>query len=465
MKHVTLALIGAGDRGFAYGKYALDHPDEVRFAAVADPVAVRRDRFAAAQGITTENRFADWRDLLERPPLADAVIVATPDRLHVPPAVAALEAGYDVLLEKPMANTLPECVALVHAAQRTGRSLQVCHVLRYSDFFNQVYRIVQSGRLGELVTVEHRENVAYYHMVHSFVRGNWRRQDESSPMILAKCCHDLDLLYWFLDEKCTHLSSIGILTHFTAENAPPGAPNRCTDGCPASDSCPYFAPRIYLDSYPIKLAVSRSPKPLLKFIGNTAIHHPRLARTLGRIIPTVRILTEYSGWPRNTITENPESDAAVMESLRNGPYGRCVYHCDNSVVDHQVVSLSYASGVTATLTMHGHSHEEGRTLRVDGSRATLLGKFSYSEAWLDIHPHGLGEVSRFTFPAEVDQDSGHGGGDAGLIKQFVRAMQGDRAPLTSPRDALESHLMGFAAEAARLGPVTVDMDALRENVM
>ena len=464
-KPVTAVIVGAGHRGVGYGSYSLTHPDELQVVGVADPDPVRRRATAEKFNLPEKSLFETAEELAAGPRIADAVINATGDEDHHNSAVAALSAGYDLLLEKPMATTLSESVHIVQEAEETGRMLMICHELRFTPLFQKVKEIFDSGALGQVINISHSENVSYFHMAHSYVRGNWRSLTDSAPMIVAKCCHDLDLLYWFLDEKCTHLSSIGILTHFTAENAPPGAPNRCTDGCPASDSCPYFAPRIYLDSYPIKLAVSRSPKPLLKFIGNTAIHHPRLARTLGRIIPTVRILTEYSGWPRNTITENPESDAAVMESLRNGPYGRCVYHCDNSVVDHQVVSLSYASGVTATLTMHGHSHEEGRTLRVDGSRATLLGKFSYSEAWLDIHPHGLGEVSRFTFPAEVDQDSGHGGGDAGLIKQFVRAMQGDRAPLTSPRDALESHLMGFAAEAARLGPVTVDMDALRENVM
>jgi predicted dehydrogenase len=436
MKHVTLALIGAGDRGFAYGKYAFDHPDEVRFVAVADPIAVRRDRFAAAQGIATENRFADWRDLLERPPLADAVIVATPDRLHVPPAVAALEAGYDVLLEKPMANTLPECVALVHAAQRTGRSLQVCHVLRYSDFFNQVYRIVQSGRLGELVTVEHRENVAYYHMAHSFVRGNWRRQDESSPMILAKCCHDLDLLTWIVGERFTRLSSVGSLRHFRAGSAPrPDVPPRCTDGCPIEAECPFSAPGIYLERRPWR----------------------SIAQGVDRV-PYYDFSMER-GWPVSVLANGDMRPEAIRHALETGPYGRCVYHCDNDVVDHQVVSMQSESGISVTLTMHGHSHEEGRTLRLDGTRATLEGRFNHSQNVIMVHDHLTGRTET-VYP--LGTHIVHGGGDAGLMQAFVQGLrEGLRSPLTSAEAALESHLLAFAAEQARLDGTVIDVAAYR----
>jgi predicted dehydrogenase len=282
-------------------------------------------------------------------------------------------------------------------------------------------------------------------------------------MILAKCCHDLDLLYWFLDEKCTHLSSMGNLRHFKAENAPDGAPERCTDGCPAAETCPFYAPRIYLESIPIKQAVSRASNPFIRGIGKLTLNQPGIAKALGKLIPPLQTLTEYSSWPRNTITNAPQSNEAVMQVLKTGPYGRCVYRCDNNVVDHQVVSMVFPSGITATLTMHGHSHQEGRTLRIDGSRATLLGKFSYSQAWIEVHEHLTNQIKRYTFPSEVDQTAGHGGGDAGLLERFVEAMRGQSAPLTSDRDALESHLMAFAAEAARLGNKTVGMDNFRNN--
>lgn len=462
---LRILLLGAGNRGAdTYGQYGLDHPEQLRFVAVAEPNPVRLERFAQAHGIPPERQFSSWEEALSNGKIADAVINATQDELHHHSAIAALNAGYDLLLEKPIATTLNETLHIVQTAEGLGRMLMICHVLRYTDFFQKVREILTSGRLGQLIHISHSENVSYFHMAHSYVRGNWRNLAESAPMIVAKCCHDLDLLYWFLDEKCTQLSSMGDLRHFRVENAPSGAPLRCTDGCPIADSCPYFAPRIYRDSLPIKQAVSRSPKPLLRLIGKASIKHPQFAQMLGKIIPPVRTLTEYCGWPRNTITETPQSDQAVMDALQTGPYGRCVYHCDNDVVDHQVVLMTFESGITATLTMHGHSHEEGRTLRMDGSHATLLGKFSYSEAWIEIHPHGLGEVERFTFPSEVERNSGHGGGDSGLMQRFVAALRGEQAPLTSARDALESHLMAFAAEAARMADRTVNMTEFRETV-
>lgn len=458
---IRILLLGAGNRGAtAYGAYALQHPDEVQFTAVAEPNPVRRRKFSADHCIPEERQFTGWREALKAGKLADAAINATQDALHHDSTLAALAAGYDILLEKPIAPTLEETTNIIRAAEASGRTLQICHVLRFTDFFQTMHEILHSGSLGQIITLSHRENVSYFHMAHSFVRGNWRNTAESAPMILAKCCHDLDLLYWFLGEKALWLSSTGGLRHFRAENAPAGAPMRCTNGCPAADACPYYAPRIYRDILPIKQAVRNTRNRLYQAVGALTIEAPRLAATLGQLIPPIRTLTEYSGWPRNTITDAPEQDAAVMDALHNGPYGRCVYLCDNDVVDHQVVSLTFESGISATLTMHGHSHEEGRTLRVDGSRGTLLGKFSFSRTWIEVHTHG-GGVTRLDFPAGVESTSGHGGGDSGLMRQFLTSLRGEEAPLTTARDSVESHLMAFAAEEARLAHQTVDLSAFR----
>ena len=461
---IQVLLFGAGNRGGdSYGPYALKHPDQIQFVAVAEPNPIRRQKFAKAHGIPAKNQFESWQDALNAGKIADAVLNATQDEMHHDSAIAALRAGYDMLLEKPIATTLSETLHIIQTAEETGQLLMICHVLRYTDFFQKVNEIIKSGQLGQIINISHSENVSYFHMAHSYVRGNWRNMDVSAPMILAKCCHDLDLLYWFLDEKCTYLSSVGNLRHFIAENAPEGAPMRCTDGCPAAETCPFYAPRIYIESIPIKQAVSQAANPLLCFFGKLTLNQPNLARGIGKLIPPLQTLTEYSGWPRSTITETPQSDQVVMEALKTGPYGRCVYHCDNNVVDHQIVSMVFESGVTATLTMHGHSHQEGRTLRIDGSHATLLGKFSYSQAWIEVHDHATSHVDRYTFPSEVDQTSGHGGGDAGLLQRFVEAMRGQEPPLTGARDSLESHLMAFAAEGARLGNVTVNMQDFRRN--
>lgn len=451
-------MVGAGDRGYAsYAPYALRHPGELRFVAVAEPHDVRRARFAQAHGIPPERQYRTWEDLLAQGQIADAALICTLDRLHVAPTLAALEAGYDVLLEKPMATTPADCVRLVQAAERTGRLLQVCHVLRYTAFFSTLHDIVASGRLGEIVTVEHRENVIYWHMAHSYVRGNWRNSQLESPMILAKCCHDFDILYWNLG-PVKRLSSIGSLIHFRAENAPPGAPERCTDGCPAADECPWYAPRLYLDFIPLLHAARQySPNWWERLGAALALDYPVLRRAL-RLIPGLEKRLDYRGWPVSVISEDASREAR-LHALRTGPYGRCVYRCDNDVVDHQIVNMEMESGASVVLVMHGHSHEEGRTMRYDGTRATLRGKFANGLiSLIEIHDHCTGRVERIIPPT---RRGGHGGGDEGLMAAFVRAVRERSAALTTARESLESHLMAFAAEEARVAGVIVDMDTYR----
>ncbi len=462
---IRILLLGAGNRGTeVYGNFIKRHPVDIRIAAVAEPNPQRRERCAEIHHIPAEHQFESWENALAVEKVADAVINATPDDVHHDSAVAALQAGYNLLLEKPIATTLSDTLHIVKTAQDLGRKLMVCHVLRYTSFFKKAHEIIRTGRLGQVIHISHSENVAYFHMAHSYVRGNWRNTSTSAPMILAKCCHDLDLLTWFLGEPCAQLSSMGGLRHFRPENAPYGAPSRCTDGCPAAKDCPFYAPRIYIDNLPIKHAVSQAANPLLRLAGKLTLQKPKIAGNLAAMYKPMRHLVHYQGWPRNTITDQPESDAAVWEALKTGPYGRCVYHCDNNVVDHQSVQMAFPSGVTATLIMHGHAHEEARTLRVDGSQATLLGKFSHGHAWLEIHGHGDGRVERFTFPTVVDGASGHGGGDDGVMHQFVKVMQGDSTAQTPVRESLESHLLAFAAEKARLEGQIINMEAFRRQL-
>ncbi len=441
MKKLKLALIGAGQRGTdVYGRYALEYDPDLEFVAVAEPVAERRARFAGQHDLPPDAQYASWEPLLSQPRLADAVIIATQDNQHVAPALAALEAGYDVLLEKPMATTLEDCTALVRAAERSGRLLQICHVLRYTDFFRAVHDVVQSGRLGDVVTYEHRENVAYYHMAHSFVRGNWRRADQSSPMILAKSCHDLDLIYWILGERVTRLSSVGTLRHFRADQAPrPDVPARCTDGCPVEASCPFSAPGIYLDYRPWR----------------------PMAREMG--LPENYDLSQVLEWPMSTLANGDLRRESIRRALEEGPYGRCVYRCDNDVVDNQIVTMQTEAGTTISFFMHGHSHEEGRTLRIDGTRATLFGEFMLLRQEIRIHDHLTGAVE--VIRPEVRLGA-HGGGDQGLMAAFLATLRGGgQAPLTDARAALESHLLAFAAEQARVEGTVIDMEAYRATAL
>jgi predicted dehydrogenase len=460
---IEAVLVGAGNRGYdAYGSYALAHPDEIRFVAVAEPHDVRRARFAQAHNIPPERRFHTWEDLFAQGQMGDAAVICTLDDLHVGPTIAALEAGYDVLLEKPMATTVEDCVRLVQIAERTGRILMLCHVLRYTSFFSTLHDIIASGRLGDIITVEHREDVSFWHMAHSYVRGNWR-SSRLSPMILAKCCHDFDILFWNLG-RVKRLSSFGSLLHYRAENAPPGAPERCTDGCPYEAECPWYAPRLYLELIPLMQEGRRSRSALARLVAGLYLDHPSLTNLARRLIPPLDAGLDYRGWPISTISEDTSPEAR-RRALETGPYGRCVYRCDNDVVDHQTVNMEFESSASAVLVMHGHSHREGRTMRYDGTRATLIGYFYLTDSEIQIHDHLTGKVEIIRPELGPLGATGHGGGDEGVMRAFVRALREGRVePLTSARASLESHLLAFAAEKARVEGTVVDMDAYRQQV-
>jgi predicted dehydrogenase len=419
VRPVELVMVGAGNRGhLAYGAFAERNPGEAKFVGVVEPDDARRARFATAHRIPSERQFRSWEDLAGRPPLAPALINATLERTHRGSTLALMAAGYEILLEKPIAPTPGECLEIASAAESHGRLLQIAHVLRYAPFFLALRDVIMSGRLGAIVSVDWRENLVYWHFAHSYVRGNWGKASNAGPMILTKCCHDLDLLVWIFGQ-CERLSSSGSLTHFTRDAVGAEIPDRCTDGCPIADACAYFAPRVYLDRLrenPSSFAVA--------------------AITLDR---------------------TPEG---VMRALETGPYGRCVYRSDNDVVDHQVVLMRFAGGLSVSLTMQGSSHLEGRTIRIDGTRATLLANEARSV--IEIHDHRTGEEERMTTPRGV---GGHGGGDEGLMRAFVGAIHGDRrSVLTSAREAVASHLMAFAAERARVQSEVIDMDAFRRSL-
>ena len=360
-----------------------------------------------------DQRFADWRDLAAHGRLADAVIVATPDREHVGPARRFDAMGCHVLLEKPIAPTREECVDVVDAVGKSGIILAVCHVLRYTPYTDAVKRIVAEGRLGRLVGVDHLEPVGWWHFAHSFVRGNWRRTDETGPSILTKCCHDLDWLRYVVDRPAVAVSSRGGRYHFTAANRPPGAADRCLD-CAVEPDCPYSAVRLYLG----------------------CLGDPGRER-----------------WPLSVLTTDL-TGAGVRQALRDGPYGRCVYACDNDVADHQVVTVDFEGGTTATLTMSAFTPYTRRRTRVMGTRGFLDGDGER----LTLTDFVTGRVESVDVPGSgMDAGGGHDGGDFGVVGAFVDAVAtGDPSRVRSgPRESLESHLMAFAAERSRLTGVPV----------
>lgn len=415
MEPVTAVAIGAGERGHhTFGRWALDHPDELRFFAVVDPDPARRARFGDPHGIPDARRFGTVDDLFAMERLADAVVVASPDRAHFTGAAGALAAGYHVLLEKPMAATLEETEKLVHLATESDRVVQVAHVLRYTPFFRTLNEVLASGRIGDLVTVEHRENVAAWHMAHSFVRGNWANAESATPMIVQKCSHDFDILAWNLDSPVARLGSVGSLFHFRPDRRPIEATDRCIDGCPVSD-CAFDARRIYLTD-------------------------------------------QVGGWPIHVITDDYSIEGRER-ALREGPYGRCVYTAGSDVVDHQVVTMELESGASAVLVSHGHSHEEQRTMRYDGTKATLRAVFGRRQR-IEVVDHHTLRTEEIQIPVAT---GGHGGGDPGLIGTFVDAVRTGSGVPTSPQVSLESHRLAFAAEHARVTGTTVDMTTWRRD--
>jgi len=417
---VDAVVVGAGNRGrFVFGGYALAKPDRLRITALAEPDDEKREEMAREHGIPEQRRFRDWEELLGRDRLAPLAIIATGDTLHVEPALAAFARGYHVLLEKPIAPTPGECVRVVEAAETAQRMLQIGHVLRYTPFYRRVHEIIDSGALGELVSLDLREDVAYWHMTHSFVRGKFRNRELAAPIILAKSCHDLDLMVWFAGRTAIRVSSFGSVGHFRSEAAPGGAPARCSDGCPVREDCPHDAERFYL----------------------------------GPDEEVARI------WPWSDVSLDSSREAR-RRALVNGRYGRCVYRCDNDVADHQVVAVEFEGGATASLTMQGLGSEEERSLRLSGTRGELSG--ALQSGVIEVSRHGVLGSERYEMGGSA---LGHYGGDGGLLDHFSEVMERGAAGeiQASGRVSLESHLMGFAAEQARLSGSVIEMADFRKD--
>jgi predicted dehydrogenase len=435
-------VIGAGNRGAdAYVPYLERHPEEARIVAVAEPDRARREAFARRHRLGPERCFDDYRALLAADRMADFVIIATPDDLHFEPARLALEKGHHVLLEKPMAIVEDECEALVEAADRAGRILQVCHVLRYAPLFEGIHRAIREGRIGDVVAIQHSENVSTWHYAHSYCRGHWRNSTRSSPLILAKSCHDLDLLYWLAGAEPEALHSCARETELCARNRPTGAPDRCIDGCRHSAECPYDAVSMYLDSRPlgIDLAKTRRAGARGAVVRRLVALRDALTRSSwNRVSEAAR----WRDWPVSTITRTT-TRAGIEHALRTTRYGLCVYAVgDNDQPSAQTVGIRFENGVLANFTLHGHSYREGREIRVDGTRGSLVGRFHLLEQWLEVHDHKTGHVVEQRFRGDA---SGHGGGDHRLFAGFLSSLRGDADPLTSARQSLTSHRMAFAA--------------------
>ena len=414
MPPVSFIVLGAGSRGEVYADRLASHGDRARIVGIAEPRQAYRTRFAQAHQVPPDNVVADWRQLADRPKLADAAIVATPDAVHARPAVALAEKGYHILLEKPMAPNEPDCGRIVDAVRRAGVLFAVCHVMRYTPYTRAVKALVDAGRIGQVVNCQHFEPVGYWHQAHSFVRGNWRNEAESAPMLLAKSCHDVDWICHVMGGRCASVSSFGSLLHFRAENRPPTAADRCVE-CPLDGHCPYSARKIYLGM----------------------------------------LEKGKTGWPVDILTPDVCPDS-VLEALRTGPYGRCVYACDNDVVDHQVVNFLFEDGRTASFTMTAFCRARGRQTRLFGTTGEITGDGKTIEVFDFMTDRTVVIAPYADDPAA---GGGHGGGDGALLDAFLDAVA-DNDPskiLSGPDETLQTHRIVFAAETARRENRTVDL--------
>ena len=456
IKPKTAILIGAGDRGKdIFGNYALRYPNEIRIIAVADPNQKRREAVASDHFIEQKNCYSSWEPLLSKEKFADIAIITTQDQMHFKPAISAMKKEYDVLLEKPMATSLEECKELVKVAGETERILQICHVLRFTPFFTTIKNLIASDKIGDVVNISLRENIAAFHYAHSYTRGNWHNREKSSPMILAKSCHDLDILHWFADSQAEKISSFGSQTHFSKEKIPNGAPEFCVEGCPISKTCLYYAPRIYMDIIPLLQIAKKGGKGITKIISSKVLKFPWLKK-----IPPFTKVKDYSGWPISTISEDLTVEGK-KKALSATNYGRCVYRInDHNTVDHQVVNIEFKNKITATFTMQGFSHEEGRTLRVDGTKGTIIGEFLQSGDRIVFYDTFSGKRKTIRKTNMLDS---HGGGDDGIMKAFIQNVNSNERSsiLTDAQSSLESHLMAFAADISRLEERVVNMESIR----
>jgi predicted dehydrogenase len=414
MQPVKLIIIGAGQRGAGYAAYAGHFPEQLQIVGVAEPRDFHRKQMMDEYRIPPENAATDWTELAARDKFADGAVVSTQDAMHADPAVALAAKGYHLLVEKPLAPTEEECKRIVAAATENGVMLAVGHVLRYTSYTRRLKALIDAGKIGDIVNIQRMEPVGFWHQAHSYVRGNWRNAQESSSMLLAKSCHDIDWIRYIMGSRCASVSSFGSLKHFKAAEKPDGAASRCVD-CDCESDCPYSAIKIYMG----------------------------------------RVKDGHTDWPVSVLT--PEvTEECVLAALRDGPYGRCVYECDNDVVDNQVVNMMFEDGQTASFTMTCFNKGAHRETHVFGTRGHLYGNGS------EIRHYDFLSGEEVTIDTNASDSSilgGHGGGDLGLMESFVTAIaQNDPTKILSGADeSLESHLMVFAAERARIEHRVVDL--------
>lgn len=413
---LKLALIGAGQRGMIYSRHAYQSAEIV---AVVEPDDSRRKAAADEFQIPPDKQFASVDEFYGLGKICDAIIISSMDRDHYAQTMEALELGYDILLEKPISPSPEECLRINEKANKKGRKVIVCHVLRYTNFFAEMKRIIDSQELGKIITIQHNENIGNFHMAHSFVRGNWRRSDLTSPIIMQKSCHDMDILSWLVDSDAKRISSYGSLTYFTEENAPAGSAERCLD-CKVAAECRFDARKAYL---PVR-----------------------------------------GQWPA-TVVAADQTEEGLLQALQTSPYGHCVYRMDNDVCDHQVTLIEFKNGVTATFNLSGFTNKMCRTIKIMCEHGEIRGDDSLNVIEVTRFNSNMIEATQQTVIRPTAMSGGHLGGDTGLMNDFLQNLNNPGFSSRSSIDrSVESHMMAYAAEEARVTGSVIDLDQLKAKL-
>ena len=422
-KPVTAIIVGAGHRSFVYSELAKTNPEMLKIVGVADPNPVRRKKAMEYFGFGEDMCFENADELAKKGKLADAVINGTMDHQHLETAVPLLNCGYDMLLEKPFAPNEPDMREIVECAIKNNSKVMICHVLRYTPFYYSIKERIVNGDLGDIINIQTTEHVSYHHLSTSYIRGKWANSDKChTSMLLAKCCHDLDIMMWMMAEtKPTQISSFGGKYQFKPENAPKEAGTICMKDCPLVDTCVYSTKRLYID------------------------HPDRWS---------------FYVWDALEGIENPTIEDKIALMKTDNPYARCIYKCDNNVVDHQSVMVNFASGATGTHNMVGGSSEPRRYIHIVGTKGELFGNFEDSKyTVLKINPSpdahneecDVEEVDLRVTGDMVGAYGGHGGGDERLAADFVKYIRGEKPSLacTSIFDSVAGHLSVYLADKSR----------------
>lgn len=397
---IKIVAIGAGNRTNKYLEYVKQHPDKVKLVGVVELNEIRRKHVAERFGLDENQCFADYRDFFRHSFDTDAVMVCTPENMHFEPTMQAIRRGYHVLLEKPIAQTLEECMLIAEAARKHDVLVSVCHVLRYHPYFMKIKELVDSGELGHIISINHRTSVGVDRTAHGFVRGIWRKEAVSNPMLMSKCCHDIDFLLWLTKTPCRKLTSFGSLRWFKEKNAPEGSADRCLD-CKVENRCPFSA----IDLYRVR-----------------------------------------RDWIANfDVPEGKTIDEVIEDQLRQGLYGRCVYRCDNDVVDHQIVSMEMESEVTVNFSMDIFTLKDNRETHISLTEGEIDG----DETRLRVRRFRGAEETIYDF-SDLAHQPFHAGADLAIMADFIEAIQQDRKDVVTSIDhSVESHRICFEAERSR----------------